>query len=171
MSVSTSAYDTTTTGLDAVDRAIVKATQEGLPLVVQPFHTVAEQLGITPEEVMTRLARMQSTGMLRRIGVVPNHYRLGYMANGMSVWDIPDERVVTAGQRVGALEFVSHCYQRPRHVPAWPYNLFAMVHGRTRYEVENKVASIARLLGDDVRQHEVLYSTRILKKTGMRFSG
>jgi DNA-binding Lrp family transcriptional regulator len=114
---------------------------------------------------------MIETGVVRRIGAVPNHYALGYRANGMSVWDVPDERVGALGRRIGALDFVSHCYHRPRHPPVWPYNLFAMVHGRTRDEVEAKVAEIAAILGDDCRTHTVLYSTRILKKTGLRLTG
>jgi DNA-binding Lrp family transcriptional regulator len=154
--------------VDAIDREIVRATQAGLPLSARPYHAVAERLGLPAEEVMARLRRMLATGVIRRIGAVPNHYRLGYRANGMSVWDVPDERVSELGRRVGALPFVSHCYRRPRRPPEWPYNLFAMVHGRTRAEVEAQVAQIAALLGDAARRHDVLYSTRILKKTGLR---
>jgi DNA-binding Lrp family transcriptional regulator len=101
---------------------------------------------------------------------VPNHYALGYRANGMTVWDLPDERVDELGRAVGELPFVSHCYQRLRHLPEWPYNLFAMVHGHTRAEVEDQVSTIEALLGGECRRHEVLYSTRILKKTGLRLS-
>jgi siroheme decarboxylase len=153
--------------LDSVDRKIVLATQAGLPLTSRPYHMIAAQLGLAPEEVMARMQRMLEGGLIRRIGVVPNHYALGYRANGMSVWDVPDEQVDTLGERIGALNFVSHCYLRPR-LPEWRYNLFAMVHGRSRDEVEAKVAEIAALIGDADRGHEVLYSTRILKKTGMR---
>ena len=154
--------------IDAVDRRIILATQAGMPCVAQPYHALAEQLGLAPEEVMARLRRMQDTGVIRRIGAVPNHYRLGYRGNGMSVWDVPDAQVREFGRLIGALDFVSHCYHRPRHLPYWPYNLFAMVHGRDRAEVMNKVRRIADLLGDSVREHDVLFSTRILKKTGMR---
>ena len=154
--------------VDAIDRDIIRATQGGLPLSAQPYHAVAEALGLDAEEVMTRLRRMLAAGIIRRIGAVPNHYRLGYRANGMSVWDVADERVSELGRRVGALPFVSHCYRRPRRPPAWPYNLFAMVHGRIRAEVEAQVAEIATLLGAAARRHDVLYSTRILKKTGLR---
>jgi DNA-binding Lrp family transcriptional regulator len=154
---------------DEIDRAIVRATQAGLPLVPRPYHAVAEQVGVTPGELMTRLSRMQMNGIIRRIGAVPNHYRLGYCANGMSVWDVPDHRIAAVGPRVGALPFVTHCYHRPRCLPEWRFNLFAMVHGHNRDEVEQQVNAIAELLGNDVRAHTVLYSTRILKKTGMRF--
>lgn len=159
------------TPIDEIDRRIVLATQAGLPLEPQPYHAVARQVGIPAEEVMARMRRLLEAGMIRRIGVVPNHYALGYKANGMTVWDVPDERVDELGERIGALEFVSHCYHRPRHLPDWPYNFFAMVHGRDRGEVEELVQRITELIGDAERGHEILYSTRILKKTGLRIGG
>lgn len=154
--------------IDATDRAIIAATQAGLPLVPQPYHAVAAQVELPVEEVMRRFERMLADGIIRRIGAIPNHYALGYRANGMSVWNVPDMRVREIGQKIGSLDFVSHCYHRPRIPPDWPYNLFAMVHGRTRDQVARQVAEIARLLGDDDGGHTVLYSTRILKKTGLR---
>ncbi len=156
--------------VDATDRAIVVATQAGLPLVPRPYHLIAEQLRLEPADVIARMQAMQERGMIRRIGVVPNHYRIGYRANGMSVWDVDDARVEELGEQVGQFEFVSHCYQRPRHPPQWRYNLFAMVHGRTRGEVQAQVAQIAQCLGASARHHDVLYSTRILKKTGLRLA-
>jgi DNA-binding Lrp family transcriptional regulator len=157
--------------IDALDRRIIAATQAGLPLTERPYAAVAAQVGLSPAEVMARVQRLLSAGVIRRIGVVPNHYALGYRANGMSVWDVPDDRIDELGPRVGRLPFVSHCYRRPRQAPLWPYNLFAMVHGRVREDVEANVAGIARLLGRDVRAHDVLFSTRILKKTGLRIAG
>ena len=155
-------------GLDATDRAIVAATQAGLPLAARPYHQVAAGLGIEPSDLMRRLQRMLDTGAIRRIAAVPNHYALGYRANGMSVWDVDDAHVTEAGRAAGALPFVSHCYRRPRHPPIWPYNLFAMVHGRSRVEVQAHVDTIASVLGARQRAHDVLYSRRILKKTGLR---
>jgi DNA-binding Lrp family transcriptional regulator len=157
--------------IDATDRRLIAATQAGLPLCPRPYDALAEELGLTAAEVMTRLRRMLESRIVRRIGAVPNHYALGYRANGMSVWDVADERVGELGRRVGALPFVSHAYRRPRHLPLWPYNLFAMIHGRGRAEVDAKVAEIAALLGADARAHDVLFSTRILKKTGLRIAG
>lgn len=154
--------------LDDIDRRIVVATQDGLPLVRDPYRVVARRVGLSEQEVMRRLGAMVESGVIRRIGAVPNHYALGYRANGMSVWDVADERIGEMGRRIGALPFVSHCYRRPRHPPEWPYNLFAMVHGRGRHEVEGHVEEIARILGPVALGHRVLYSTRILKKTGLR---
>ena len=159
-----------THALDATDLRLVKATQAGLPLTPRPYHTLAEQLGLPPEEVMQRMTRMLETGAIRRIGAVPNHYALGYSANGMTVWDVDDMAVDSLGARIGALDFVSHCYRRPRHPPDWPYNLFAMVHGRDRADTDAQVAAIAAVLGDACRARDVLWSTRILKKTGLRIS-
>ncbi|MFO1154231.1 MAG: AsnC family transcriptional regulator [Rhodospirillales bacterium] len=154
--------------IDAIDRRVIKATQEGLPLARRPYHHIGDAIGIDGEEVMARLGWMLDAGVVRRIGCVPNHYRLGYAANGMSVWEVDDAEIAAVGPAVGRLEFVSHCYHRPRHPPIWPYNLFAMVHGRSRDEVTAKVAEIAHLLGSRARGHDVLYSSRILKKAGLR---
>lgn len=154
--------------LDELDRKIVVATQGGLPLVPQPYKQIAQKLNTTADEVMRRLRRMLESGMIRRIGAVPNHYTLGFKGNGMTVWDVPDEKVGEYGRKIGALDFVSHAYHRPRHLPEWRYNLFAMAHGRDREEVMEKAQIIAELLGEDNRAHQVLFSSRILKKTGMR---
>ena len=154
--------------LDAIDRALIVATQGGLPLVARPYQAIGEQVSIAGDEVIRRLQAMLDSGVIRRIGAVPNHYAIGWTANGMTVWDVVDERVDELGARVGALDFVTHCYRRPRALPDWPYNLFAMVHGASRMEVTEKAAEIAALLGSNCRASEVLFSTRILKKTGLR---
>jgi len=153
---------------DPVDLALIRSTQGGLPLVAAPYAAIGDALGIREDEVIARLAAMQASGTLRRIAAVPNHYALGWRANGMTVWDVDDTRVDALGEQVGALPFVSHCYRRPRHLPAWPYNLFAMVHARTREDAQPLVARIAAVLGGACRAHDVLWSTRILKKTGLR---
>jgi DNA-binding Lrp family transcriptional regulator len=153
---------------DATDLALIRATQDGLPLTPRPYHVLAAALGIPAAEVMRRLETLLDAGVIRRIGAVPNHYALGWRANGMSVWDVDDAQVDTLGAAVGALPFVSHCYRRPRAGAAWPYNLFAMVHGRSREEAAVRLEHIARVLGSACRAHDVLYSSRILKKTGLR---
>ena len=153
---------------DETDRRLIKATQAGLPLCRRPYCALAEELGIEAQEVEARFRKMLAGGVIRRIGAVPNHYALGYRANGMSVWNVPDVDVSQAGAMVGALDFVSHSYRRPRHLPEWPFNLYAMVHGKDRADVEEKVSLIAAKLNGRERGHKVLYSTHILKKTGLR---
>jgi len=160
-----------TSEIDGGTRRLVTATQGGLPLCVRPYAALAEQLGVSQDEVLARLSDMIGDGRIRRIAAVPNHYALGFRANGMSVWDVADEDASSCGREVGELPFVSHCYLRPRHLPHWPYNLFAMVHGHCREEVEAQVERISGILGGRQRAHDVLYSKRILKKTGMRLNG
>jgi DNA-binding Lrp family transcriptional regulator len=155
--------------IDPIDRRLVIATQSGLPLVAAALSPARRAIGISPEEVMARLARMLESGVIRRIGAVPNHYAIGYTANGMSVWDVPDERIDELGARVGALDFVTHCYHRPRRLPEWP--LQPVCHGAWRFTRRS-----AGQGGEDRRDHrvrlpfayDVLFSTGILKKTGLR---
>jgi DNA-binding Lrp family transcriptional regulator len=162
-------------GLDELDRRIVLATQDGLPLVPRPYAAVAEQLGCSEQAVRERLAQMLESGRIRRIGAVPNHYAIGYTANGMSVWNIDDAMIDAVGERVGVLDFVTHCYRRPRHLPDWPYNLFAMVHAASREAALVRVEEIALLLEREFRGackgRDVLFSAGILKKTGLRIAG
>jgi len=151
-----------------IDLKIMRATQAGLPLVSQPYHAVAEQLNLPVELVMARFQAMLENGTIRRIGAVPNHYKFGYVLNGMTVWNVPDEKIDELGAKVGNLPFVSHCYHRPRHLPDWHYNLFAMVHGKSESEVKQQIEQIAALLGEFNLGSDVLFSTEILKKTGFR---
>lgn len=156
--------------LDPIERKLIEATQAGLPISPRPFAEVAKMIGLTEADVMARLGDLMERGIIRRIAAAPNHYKLGMTANGMTVWDIEDDAVSAIGRQVGALGFVTHCYQRPRALPHWPYNLFAMVHGSSRAEVEAKRGEIRSLTGSACRKSDILYSKRILKKTGLRLS-
>lgn len=167
MSISTSRSDHSYV-LCALDRKLILATQGGLPLVPDPWRALGEELGLPADEVLARFQRMQDAGVIRRVAAVPDHYRLGYRFNGMTVWDVHDDVITDMGRQVGELPFVSHCYRRPRHLPYWTYNLFAMVHGTSREEVEDKASQIQDLLGDTCAGHTILYSSAILKKTGLR---
>jgi len=156
--------------LDDVDRKIIDLTQSGLPLVSRPYENIGQQLDISSSEVISRMSKMKQSGVIRRIAAVPNHYALGYKANGMTVWDVPDDLISELGHKVGELDFVSHCYHRPRFLPEWPFNLFAMVHAHDHDEARKLMATIAELLGENDRGHDILFSTKILKKTGLRFN-
>ncbi len=156
--------------LDELDRALIAATQAGLPLVRAPYAEVARGLDCDEETLIARLGRLLEGGAIRRIGAVPNHYRLGLRGNGMTVWDVDDDRVDSLGERVGALDLVSHCYKRPRRLPLWPYNLFAMVHGRDRDEVRAGAAQVEEILAGRFRDRRILFSEAVLKKTGLRFA-
>ena len=167
--------------LTALEREYIIATQKGLPLVAKPYHAVAEQLSISVEQVLSMTKDLQERGIIRRVAAVPNHYKLGYQYNGMTVWDISDEHAEKFGQMVGNLPFVSHCYLRPRFLPKWNYNLFAMVHGKTPEEMHQLRSQIKELLKDvlvernddssqniPTQSNDMLTSTEILKKTGLR---
>lgn len=156
--------------MNALERALVREAQAGLPLVPSPYAALASRIGVAEEQVIATMQGMLADGRIRRIGAVPNHYALGYTANAMTVWDVPDELVDALGRKVGALPFVTHCYRRPRRLPEWPYNLFAMVHGRSRVDTAQKIEAIRAALGPRLRGSDALYSTRILKKTGMRIA-
>ncbi len=155
------------TAPDDTDRRLIAATQAGLPLVEAPYARIAADLGLSETQVIARLSALNAQGVIRRIAIAPNHYALGMTANGMSVWDVDDAQAEALGEKVGALDFVTHCYLRPR-APVWRYNLFAMLHGQSRAEVEEKRAQVRALLGPACRADDILYSTRILKKTGLR---
>ena len=154
--------------MDSIDRQIITATQAGLAITPEPYQALARQIGINENDLMQRLKNMQENGIIRRIGAVPNHYKLGYQHNGMTVWDIDNQSIDRLGKQVAELDFVSHCYHRPRHLPEWRYNLFAMIHAKTAAGATQQIQKISALLGEHCRAHEVLYSTRILKKTGLR---
>nr|MBF0684085.1 nitrite reductase [Pseudomonas sp.] len=151
----------------ALIRSLVELTQAGLPLVDNPWAWIGERLGLDEDAVLALLRQLQTEGAIRRIAAVPNHYRLGYRHNGMTVWDVDDSHLPHLGPLLGSQPFVSHCYRRPRR-DGWRYNLFAMVHGRSANEIEDYRAQIRQLLGDACRTDDMLVSSRILKKTGLR---
>ena len=156
--------------MDDFARRLILATQQGLPLTPEPYAELARILGCDEATVLAGIEDLLARGVIRRIGVVPNHYAIGYSANGMSVWDVDDAVVDALGERIGQLPFVTHCYRRPRHLPDWPYNLFAMLHGGNRDEVMVHVEEVRALLGEACRSSDVLFSTQILKKTGLRLT-
>lgn len=156
--------------LNQLDRQIIAATQAGLPLEEDPYALLASRLGVTSDMLLERMKRMLSSGVIRRVGAIPNHYRLGLRGNGMSVWDVPDDEVDVLGERIGRLDFVSHCYRRPRYPGVWPYNLFAMVHGQDRLEVMTKTEQLATLMDGHYRSSDVLFSSAVLKKSGLRLA-
>ncbi|MGA2286052.1 MAG: Lrp/AsnC family transcriptional regulator [Dehalococcoidia bacterium] len=149
------------------ERRLLVAVQNGLPLVEQPYAAVAESLGLTEERVVALLSSLLGRGVVRRIAAVPNHYALGITANGMAVWDVPDDEVNAFGRRLAAAAEVTHCYRRARQ-PEWRYNLFAMVHGRSREEVLSAIGRIASEAGLTGYPTEVLFSLRQFRKRGAR---
>ena len=151
-----------------LERKIIATTQAGLPLVSEPYKLIARQLESDVKSIMNSFDALLKNGTIRRIGAVPNHYKLGLRGNGMTVWDVPDELVNEIGKKIGCMDFVSHCYQRPRHLPDWPYNLFAMVHGSDKDKAFQKLEEMEAALFPYNFRHDVLFSSAILKKSGLR---
>ncbi|MWG35035.1 siroheme decarboxylase subunit beta [Halomarina oriensis] len=162
------------TTLTPAERDLVVEIQGGLPITGTPYADVADAIGQDTGWVLETIKRFDVEGKVRRVGVIPNHYALGYTENGMTVWNVPDELVEEVGPAVASLDFVTHCYQRPRHEPVWPYNFFAMTHGRSEAESRERIEQVRQrmsefwVVGDD--DWDSLFSTRILKKTGIRMT-
>lgn len=155
---------------DPVQRALLQAVENGLPLVARPYAAVGELIGISETEVIRRLRRLLELGVIKRLGVVVRHHELGYHANAMVVWDIADERVRETGRCLGQYDFVTLCYRRPRRLPHWPYNLFTMIHGQDRDEVLARVDEIVSSCGLQDIPRQVLFSRRRFKQRGARYS-
>ncbi|MDO8442463.1 MAG: Lrp/AsnC family transcriptional regulator [Polaromonas sp.] len=151
--------------LSEAERAFVAVLQKGLPLIARPFAA----LGWAEAEAMALLSRWTGTGVISRFGVVVRHHELGYTANAMVVWDVPDAVVGQVGRSIADSGRVSLCYRRPRALPHWPYNLFCMIHGKDRHEVEQRIATLAQACGLDAYPFEVLFSCRRFKQCGARY--
>jgi DNA-binding Lrp family transcriptional regulator len=158
--------------LTPAERDLVVEIQGGLPITDTPYADVADAIGQEPAWVVETIKRFEQEGKVRRVGVVPNHYALGYTENGMTVWNVPDDMVDTVGPAVASLPFVTHCYRRPRHEGVWPYNFFAMTHGRSEAESDRRIREVADTMAEywdvDDDEWDSLFSTQILKKTGIR---
>ncbi|QUO46942.1 Lrp/AsnC family transcriptional regulator [Halorubrum ruber] len=156
------------------ERDLVVEIQGGLPVTETPYTDVAAALDADVEWVIETIKRFEREGKVRRVGVIPNHYALGYTENGMTVWNVPEDVLDEVGPAVAELDFVTHCYERPRHAGVWEYNFFAMTHGRTEAESERRIAEVRELMDEhwDVGADDwdTLFSTRILKKTGIRIA-
>jgi len=152
--------------LDEQDQSLITLIQTGLPLSATPYADLGNQLGITESEVITRLERLRDQNVIKRFGVVVRHHELGYHANAMTVWDIPDDLISKLGPCMGKFEFVTLCYQRPRRLPDWPYNLFTMIHGQDQKDVLMNIQTLIERCGLESIDHDVLFSTRRFKQRG-----
>jgi siroheme decarboxylase len=152
--------------LDAADQALMAALQPGLDLVARPFATLAAKAGIDEATVLRRIGEWLEAGIVKRFGVVVRHHELGYTANAMTVFDVPDDQVAAVGALLSREEGVTLCYRRARHLPEWPYNLYCMVHGRSREEVLPVIERLCRIAGHPC---EALFSLRRFKQCGARY--
>lgn len=152
--------------IDEMDRRLLAAIAHGLPLVQHPFAEVGNRIGLDEHEVIARLERLKQSGVVRRFGVVVRHHELGYGANAMVVWDVPDDQTPALGRCLAGFDFITLCYRRPRHLPAWRYNLYCMIHGKTREEVLSNIEWMVNRCGLQNLPHDVLFSRRRFKQCG-----
>ena len=152
------------------DLTLLHAIEGGLPLVPRPYAAVGERIGMSEGEVIDRLGRLLQQGVIKRLGVVVRHRKLGYRANGMVVWDLPDARIDELGHCIGSFDFVTLCYQRPRRLPDWRYNLFSMIHGQDPQQVRSRVEQVIERCALSGVQYEVLFSGQCFKQRGARYA-
>lgn len=152
--------------VDTLELQVQRALQEGLPIVAQPYRALAEQLGVCEAEVIACIEKQQGAGLQKRFGMVLRHRELGYTANAMVVWNVPDNEVAGVGALLGDEPCVTLSYRRPRRPPHWPYNLFCMIHGKSRESVLAQLDEIMERNGLQHYQRRVLFSTRCFKQRG-----
>jgi len=152
------------------DRLLIAAIADGLPLSPRPYRDIGDGIGMDEDQVIASLQAMIEGGVIKRFGLIVRHHELGYLANAMAVWDIPDAQVDEIGRRFGEVEFVTLCYRRARQLPDWPYNLFCMVHGRERQKVLDQVEELARSCGLEDVPHDILFSARRFKQRGAHYT-
>ena len=155
--------------LEDADRRLLAAIQNGLPLVPRPYAELGARLGLSEAEVMARLQQLQVRGVIRRFGVVVRHHEVGYSANAMVVWDVPDAQARELGRCLAGFDFITLCYRRPRHLPQWRYNLYCMIHGKTREDVLSNLEWTVNRCGLQSLPHEVLFSRRRFKQRGAAY--
>lgn len=148
------------------EQALVRMLQEDIPISLKPFAEIGESLGMTEDEVVAKVKDWLERGTIRRFGAMVRHQKLGYKANAMTAWDVPDGEAEEVGRILSSAGEVSHCYQRPR-AEGWNYNLFAMIHAATPEECHQVAARLAEKVGIDV--YELLFSSREFKKISMKY--
>ena len=154
--------------LEDLDIAVIRELQGDMPVVPEPYQPAADALGLPVERLLTHLEGMRERGALRRVAAILYHRRAGFSANGMGVWNVPEEQIDEIGPRMASYRGISHCYRRPTY-PDWPYSVFTMAHGRSKEECDavlDGVARVCELEGDD---RSTLYSSTEFKKIRLHY--
>lgn len=150
--------------------ALKAAIQDGLPLTPRPYATLAARLGLPEQAVLRQIQSWVAEGYIKRLGLVVRHHALGYNANAMVVWDVPDDQVDILGEQMRHHPAITLCYRRPRRLPHWPYNLFCMIHGKNRNAVLQQIDALVQQYGLQAIPQAVLFSNRQFKQTGGRYA-
>ena len=148
------------------DKEFIRQLQKDLEITDRPFLKAAQKLGMTEEQVFAKLKHYEEIGVMRRFAAILRHRDAGFVANGMIVWKVPDERISEVGEKLGAFPQVSHCYQRPVY-PDWPYNVFSMIHCKSQDEAEEMAKTIQSQINVD--EYMILFSAREFKKIRVEY--
>jgi len=148
------------------DKEFIRELQKDLEIVDRPFLNTAQKLGITEEELFQKLKHYEDIGVMRRFAAILRHRDAGFIANGMIVWKVPDDRITEVGETLGSFPQVSHCYQRPVYND-WPYNVFSMIHCKSKDEAKNMAKEIQKVIHVD--EYNILFSAREFKKTRVEY--
>jgi len=151
---------------DAIDRQLIAVIQNGLPITSRPYEEIGIQFELSEEEVIQRITLLKKTGLIKRFGVIVKHQRLGYTANAMIVMNVPDHLVEEIGETISQFGFVNLCYQRPRQGEKWPYNLYCMIHGKSRDKVLQQLDELMLSCQLTHYPREILFSRRCFKQRG-----
>jgi len=152
--------------LDDVEKKIIHYLQGDLPLITRPFAFLAERIGIDEEELLDKIKLLKEQGMLRRLGATLYHQRVGFKANAMVAWYVPDDKIDETGFLMATFKEVSHCYQR-KIQEKWRYNLFTMVHGKNKKDCQSIVRRIAKKAG--IKDYVLLVTLKEYKKTSPQY--
>lgn len=152
--------------LSALEKKLIAELQGNLPESAQLYQVIAHKLGVTEPWVIRKIQAWLKSGHIRRIGAILYHRQAGFKANAMVVWNVPKHKVNKVGKIMASFPEVSHCYQRVTY-PTWKYNLYTMVHGKTKKDCERITRQIALKIGID--DYQLLYSTHEFKKQSMQY--
>jgi DNA-binding Lrp family transcriptional regulator len=151
---------------DELDVSVIRALQGDMPVVSEPYAAAASELGMAEGSLLEHLSKMQQRGLLRRVAAILYHRRAGFSANGMGVWQVPEEQILDIGRRMASVRGISHCYQRPTYED-WPYSVFTMAHGRSKQECDAVLDAIAEQTG--IHERATLYSSTEFKKIRLQY--
>ena len=148
------------------DKDFIRELQKDMEIIDEPFVKAANNLGITEDELFSKMKHYESLGVLRRFAAILRHRQVGFTANGMIVWKVPEDRITSVGETLGSFPQVSHCYERPTY-DDWPYNVFSMIHCKTHDEAYDVAKTIQNQI--DVNEYKILFSSREFKKTRVEY--
>ncbi len=152
--------------ISKLDKKIIGLISRDMPLTKEPFKDLAARIGIDERLLLKRIRLFKTNGLMRKFAAILNHKKIGFRYNAMVVWNVPQKFINKAGKIMASFDEVSHCYQREKR-DGWDYNLYSMVHGRTKTEVLSVVKKISDKLSGSF-DHRALFSFKEEKKTAAK---